>query len=353
MPAISARPEPRAAPPHLFADDLEGPMTLTRAIYECAQSVLAAPPEVVRDLRIDVDGVPAQYLDAGAGPPLVLLHGHEQSAAGWRWVIPALARTHRVLALSLPGHGETAPAVGAHAPGRDLAPFVTAFLDALGLGEVDLVGHSSGGAVALNVALSAPRRLRSLTLVASAGLGRQVNPLLALDTVPGLGELAILLSRTPGGALARTALSMAMLFARPWRAPGDFVAEQHALARRPGQLENSTTMARALFDATGQREVVLDRLAAVTVPTLVIWGARDYVLPASQAGAAAHRLPGARVSVFPDCGHLPHVEHPDRFSTELAGWLAEQRAVHRPPTTGPNPPPTEEGSDADRRDPHP
>jgi SAM-dependent methyltransferase len=117
-----------------------------------------------------------------------------------------------------------------------------------------------------------------------------------------------------------------MLFARPWRAPGDFVAEQHALARRPGQLENSTTMARALFDATGQREVMLDRLAAVTVPTLVIWGDRDYVLPASQAGAAADRLPDARVSVFPDCGHLPHVEHPDRFSTELAGWLAEQRA---------------------------
>lgn len=91
----------------------------------------------------------------------------------------------------------------------------------------------------------------------------------------------------------------------------------------------------------------------MTVPTLVIWGARDYVLPASQAGAAADRLPDARVSVFPDCGHLPHVEHPDRFSTELAGWLAEQRAVHRRPTTGPNPPPTEEGSDADRRNPHP
>jgi hypothetical protein len=71
-------------------------MTLAHTIYSCAQSVLEAPrPEVVRDLRTDVDGVPTQYLDAGAGPPLVLLHGHEHSAAGWRWVIPALARTHR------------------------------------------------------------------------------------------------------------------------------------------------------------------------------------------------------------------------------------------------------------------
>jgi pimeloyl-ACP methyl ester carboxylesterase len=247
------------------------------------------------------------------------------------------ARPHPpVLVVSLPGHGETGPAVGDHAPGRDLAPFVTAFLDALGLGQVDLVGHSSGGAIALNIALSTPLLLRSPTLVASAGLGRQVNPLLALDTVAGLGELAILLSRTPGGALARTALSMAMLFARP------------------AQLENSTAMARALFDATGQREIVLDRLDGVTAPTLLSWGARDYVLSACQAGAAADRLADARVSVFPDCGHLPHVEHPDRLTTELTGWLAEQRTVHRQPTTGRNRPPTDhgEGSDADRRTTH-
>ena len=140
---------------------------------------------LISDHRVWVDGVNLQYLEAGSGPPLLLLHGHEQSATSWRWVIPALARTHRVLALSLPGHGETDPAVGGYAPGRDLAPFVADFLDTLGVGPLHVVGNSVGGAVALRLALADPARIRTLTLVDSAGLGREVHPLLALDTLPG------------------------------------------------------------------------------------------------------------------------------------------------------------------------
>ena len=86
-------------------------------------------------------------------------------------------------------------------------------------------------------------------------------------------------------------MSAAMLFAQPWRAPADFFTEQHDLGRRPGQLEASTAAARALFDATGQRQILLDRLPAVTAPTLVIWGGCDYVLPAHQAQSAVGLLP--------------------------------------------------------------
>ena len=111
---------------------------------------------------------------------------------------------------------------------------MAAFLDALEIDTVDLVGHSVGGAVALHLALADPARVRTLTLVASAGLGRAVNPLIALDTLPGLGEWAIMLSRLPGGHLQRTLLSAAMLFAQPWRVPADFFTEAHALGRRPG-----------------------------------------------------------------------------------------------------------------------
>jgi pimeloyl-ACP methyl ester carboxylesterase len=82
-------------------------------------------------------------------------------------------------------------------------------------------------------------------------------------------------------------------------------------------------MARALFDANGQREVLLDQLSTLTMPTLVIWGGCDYVLPASQAKAAVERLPHGRLALFGDCGHLPHVECPDRFVTVLSEWLAE------------------------------
>jgi len=125
-----------------------------------------APQDVtIHDRRITVDGMNVQYLDAGAGRPLLLLHGHEQSASGWRWVIPALARSRRVLAVSLPGHGGTDPAVGAYKPGRDLVPFVLDVLDAIGVGAVDVAGNSSGGAIALRLALGHPDRVRTLTLV--------------------------------------------------------------------------------------------------------------------------------------------------------------------------------------------
>jgi pimeloyl-ACP methyl ester carboxylesterase len=275
------------------------------------------------DRRVVVDGVNLQYLEVGSGPPLLLVHGHEQSATSWRWVIPVLARTHRVLALSLPGHGDSAPAVGGYAPGADLAPLVADFLDTLRVGPLHVVGNSVGGAVVLRLALADPARVRTLTLVDSAGLGREVHPLLALDTLPMIGELAIMISRMPGGDVGRTSMSTAMLFAQPSRVPAEFFTEQHALGRRPGQLEASTAMARALFDANGQREVLLDNLPTLTMPTLVVWGGCDYVLPASHAEAAVGRLPQGRLALFADCGHLPHVECPDRFASVLSEWLAE------------------------------
>lgn len=302
---------------------------ISRPVPSTPRSVSA--PEsgglVVHDRRVMVDGITTQYLEAGTGPPVLLLHGHEQSATSWRWVIPALARTHRVLALSLPGHGATGPAVGGYAPGRDLTPFVADFLTALDVGVLDLVGNSVGGSIAIRLALANQVAVRTLTLVSSAGLGREVHLLLALDTLPGIGELAIMLSRIPGGDMQRSGMSAAMLFAQPWRVPAEFFAEQHDLGRRPGQLEASTAMARALFDMTGQREILLDQLHNLSMPTLVLWGENDYVLPAQHARAAVDRLPRGRLSLFPDCGHLPHVEHPERFGTVLSGWLTEDHQL--------------------------
>jgi pimeloyl-ACP methyl ester carboxylesterase len=110
-----------------------------------------------------------QYLEAGS--PLLLLHGYEQSASSWRWVITALARTYRVLALSLPGHGDSAPAVGGYAPGRNLASFAAGFLDTLGVEPLDVVGNSVGGAIALCLALADPRRVRTRLRATGVRLG--------------------------------------------------------------------------------------------------------------------------------------------------------------------------------------
>jgi 4,5:9,10-diseco-3-hydroxy-5,9,17-trioxoandrosta-1(10),2-diene-4-oate hydrolase len=114
-----------------------------------------------------------------------------------------------------------------------------------------------------------------------------------------------------------------MLFAQPSRVPSAFLAEQHAIARLPGRLEASTTRARAILGPTGQREVLLDELSRLHMPTLVMWGEHDNVLPVHQAHTAVGRLSHGHLTLFPDCGHLPHVELPERFAAVLGAFLAE------------------------------
>ena len=175
-----------------------------------------------------------------------------------------------------------------------------------------------------------------MTLVDSAGLGREVHPLLALDTLPVIGELAIMISRLPGGDVGPHHHVHGHAVRPALAGPAEFFTEQHALGRRPGQLEASTAMARALFGPTGQRQVLLDQLPTLTTPTLVIWGGCDYVLPAHHAQTAVNLLPDGRLSLFPDCGHLPHVEQPDRFAAVLGDWLTEhreQQSQSRTPST--------------------
>ena len=281
---------------------------------------------VVHDRRVAVDGITTQYLEAGTGPHDAAAARTRAERTSWRWVIPALARTHRVLALSLPGHGDTAQAARL-LPGQRHRP-VRRRLPRHPRRRAAARGRTLGRRRGRRAA--GPRRPRTASgpwsWSTAPGSGREVHPLLAVDTLPLVGELAILLSRLPGGDLGRTTMSAAMLFAQPWRAPAEFLAEQHDRGRRPGQLEASTAMARALFDPTGQRQILLDQLPAITAPTLVVWGASDYVLPAHQAQTAVNLLPHGRLALLPDCGHLPHVEHPDRFAAVLSNWLTEHHA---------------------------
>src|ERR671929_1807161 len=133
---------------------------------------------VVQEQEIEVQGVLTRYLTAGEGAPLVLLHGVGDNALDWRWVMPILARDHRVYAPDLPGSGASAkPAADRYSPAF-FEHFVGAFLDALGADRAAVVGNSAGGLAGLRFALSEPERVRALGLVAGAGLGRRVNPAL-------------------------------------------------------------------------------------------------------------------------------------------------------------------------------
>jgi pimeloyl-ACP methyl ester carboxylesterase len=269
---------------------------------------------------IDVGGLATHYLTAGEGLPLVLLHALGESALDWRWVLPALARTHRVYALDLPGFGYSAKPTTDYSPAF-FAGFVSSYLDTLGLERTAVVGNSLGGLVALRLALSEPTRVSALGLVASAGLGREVTYALRLPTLPGYGEVAVAWGKTPFGAAQRAWLRVPLLFARPERVPAEWITEHHRLAQLPGFMEAVEAALRAQVDLRGQREVLVDQLPHLGMPTLVVWGERDRVFPYSQAHRAVPRLREGILELIPDCGHLPHVERPDRFAAILGRFL--------------------------------
>lgn len=277
---------------------------------------------VAEEQEIVVGSLSTRYLAAGEGPPLLLLHGVGDNALDWRWVMPALARKHRVYAPDLPGSGGSAKPNTGYSP-ASFARFVGAFLEVLGVERAAVVGNSLGGLVALRLALSEPRRVTALGLVASAGLGREATYALRSLALPGYGKLAVTWGKTRPGALQRAFGRATLLFGRPWRAPRSWIKEHYRLARLPGFLEAQLAAVRAQVGYRGQREVLLDKLARVEVPTIVVWGTRDRVLPYSQGQEAAARLPRGFLELVPDCGHAPQVEHPERFASSLGDFLGD------------------------------
>jgi 2-hydroxy-6-oxonona-2,4-dienedioate hydrolase len=253
----------------------------------------------------------------------VLLHALGESALDWRWVLPALARTHSVYAVDLPGFGYSANPAAEYSPAF-FARFVSTYLDALRIEQAVVVGNSLGGLIALHLALSEPARVHALGLVASAGLGRAVTYALRLPTLPGYGEVVVAWGKTPFGAAQRAWLRVPLLFARPECVPGEWITEHHRLAQRPGFMEAVEAALRDQIDLGGQREVLVDRLPHLEMPTLIVWGERDRVFPYSQARTAVSRLRQGVLELIPNCGHLPHVELPNCFAAILGRFLDGQ-----------------------------
>jgi pyruvate dehydrogenase E2 component (dihydrolipoamide acetyltransferase) len=246
-------------------------------------------PETVR--------VPAgtlRYLRQGeAGEPVVLLHGFGGDLNNWLFVAPALAADQTVYALELPGHGGSSKDVRA----GDLEFLVDAvqqFLDALALERVHLVGHPLGGLVAASLALRSPDRALSLTLVASAGLGQEIN-----------GEYLDRFITASSRRELKPALEL--LFADSGQVTRQLIDDVLRYKRIDGVDTALRSIADQVFSG-GQQHVLLgERLAELHVPLLVIWAAHDRIIPAEHA----RRVPeSADVHVLDGSGHSPHMEAP-------------------------------------------
>jgi pimeloyl-ACP methyl ester carboxylesterase len=259
---------------------------------------------------VSVHGREVSYLTAGEGLLVLLVHGMAGTARNWDPVIEPLALHNTVVAPDFPGHGESAPGGGDYSLGS-LASGLRDLMIALGHERATLVGHSLGGGVALQFAYQFPEMVERLVLVSSGGLGPEVGAILRATAAPGSAVVGRLT-----GALGKIGL-------RP-NADLAEVGRAYASLADTDRRKAFLSTLHAVVDTDGQRVAALDRLyLAENLPVLIIWGERDPIIPVEHGRAAHAQLPGSRLEVFPDAGHIPMLESPGRFAAVLQRFLDE------------------------------
>ena len=271
---------------------------------------------------ITLHGRSVTYAQLGNGPVLLLIHGMGGTFENWQAVIEPLARHHTVVAPDLPGHGTSAPGGGDYSLGA-LAAGLRDLLIGLGHERATLVGHSLGGGIAMQFAYHFPEITERLALVSSGGLGPEVSPVLRAAALPG-ADLFIAATagpgRTVGSAVARGLAAVGLR-------PNPDVAEVlrgYASLTDPDRRAAFLATLRSVIGTGGQRVHAGDRLyLAEGTPVLIIWGARDPIIPLRHGENAHKAIPGSHLEVFEGVGHLPQLEAPGRFIAVLERFIAE------------------------------
>ncbi|MEK6326090.1 MAG: alpha/beta hydrolase [Actinomycetota bacterium] len=269
---------------------------------------------------VDVEGARVNYVELGSGPgiPIVFVHGLSGSWQNWLENIPHFAREHRVLALDLPGFGHSPMPeweISIEAYGR----LLHTFCDALGVRDCAVVGNSMGGFISAEAAAAEPDRFEKLVLVSATGISH------------------VRMRRQPAETAARMATAAAPLLLqlqeRGMRRPRVRWATFKGLVQHPESLRRELLLeqfqngaGRPGFLPAVQGLVgydILDQLTEVEVPTLIVWGRNDRVVPPQDAAGFAERLRNSQTVIFDDTGHLPQLERPVRFNRLLEAFLAD------------------------------
>jgi pimeloyl-ACP methyl ester carboxylesterase len=272
--------------------------------------------------HLTLHGQRVAYRMMGEGPPIVLIHGITSSSESWGEVGTKLAERHTVLAPDLIGHGQSAKPRGDYSMGA-FASGVRDLMVALGIRPATIVGHSLGGGVAMQFAYQFPERTERLALVSSGGLGSDVHVLLRAATLPGSElVLPLLASRPALAAGSKIGRGLERLGVR-LRTDLREMAVGHASLQDPETRAAFIQAMRASIDPTGQRVRGTDRLYLATqLPLLIVWGARDRIIPVEHGRQAHALVPGSRFEVFDRAGHFAYLDEPDRFVALLEDWIS-------------------------------
>ena len=270
--------------------------------------------------HVFIHGHDMAYRKEGSGPALLLLHGIAGSSRTWRDVIPLLVDRFTVITPDFMGHGLSEKPVGDYSLGA-FASGIRDLLEVLDIDRATVVGQSFGGGVAMQLAYQHPELCERLVLVDSGGLGREVNWILRFMTLPGSEYVMPLIFpkfvRNWGDSLFRSINDRGIHLGR--------ITEMWSAYASLAEADNRQAFARTIrsvIEPGGQTVSAMDRLyLASSMPTLIIWGDRDDIIPVSHARTAHDAIPGSRLAIIEGVGHFPQIEAPDQFVAALVDFV--------------------------------
>jgi pimeloyl-ACP methyl ester carboxylesterase len=278
-----------------------------------------------------IHGYRRAFRVAGSGPALLLIHGVGCNSTSWEPVHARLAQRFTVIAPDLLGHGES------DKPNADysLPAFANGMRDllaVLGIDRVTVVGHSFGGGVAMQFAYQYPELVERVVLVSAGGVSKDVSFALRLAAMP-MGAEALGMLRAPGVMPVMRGLGRAvgalLGSTRFGRDTADIVGMLENF-QDPSAVSAFARTLRSVVDVRGQFVTMLDRSYLVqSLPVQIIWGEDDMIIPVDHAHQAHASIPGSRVEIFEESGHMPFHDHPDRFVEVVERFIdSTQPAVH-------------------------
>ncbi len=256
----------------------------------------------IRSEWAQVNGLNIRYLTGGRGDPLIIVHGGSDGANAWLGNVEELSKKYTIFVPDLPGFGLSQPNEG-HYSIPEMVEFIESFARKMGLQKFYLLGHSWGGGIALHFTLKYPQKIRKLVLVSSLCLGKEIAWWIRLFSLPmvcrSVGKIALSIFK---------GLKYIAKFFGPWE-----IVEPIS--------KTSIQIGSCVATLTEQTIVLLSQLPKIMVPTLVLWGEKDPIVPFYQAYTAAELIPDCQVRVFDDCGHSVYREQLSEFSNVLARFL--------------------------------